>query len=175
MFAHTEELPLRGWSARPSWRPTSLSSAVVAVLLAVSALSAARTWNLVDRARAESPAPAARPGLVTSFGNRASHNRRYHAEVVSTSKPVVGTQQRWTVRLARHDHRRLAGARVSAELWMPESGERSPVRPTVSSLGGGRYAVDGVYLSRAGWWNLALVIDGSAGTDSVAFNTVVPQ
>ena len=174
MFAHTQELPLRGWPAPPSRRHTSLSTSVLAVLLAASALCATRAWRLGDSVRAESPALTAPPGLITSFGNRASHNRRYHAEVVSTTQPVVGEEQRWTVQLTRHDHRRVAGARVSAEMWMPESGERSPIRPSVSYLGGGRYAIDGVYPSRPGWWNLALVIEGSAGTDSVAFNTVIP-
>ncbi len=173
MFAHTEELPLRGWPARPSWSRPSLSSSAVAVLLAASMLSGVRAWQLATSAPAETV--MVQPGTIVSFGNRASHNRRYHAEVLSTIQPKVGEQQRWTVRLTRHDHRRLAGARLSAELWMPESGARSPIRPSVSYMGGGRYAVDGVYLSRPGWWNLALVIEGSAGTDSVAFNTVIPQ
>ena len=88
--------------------------------------------------------------------------------------PVVGEPQRWTVRLTRRDHRRLAGAHIAAEAWMPETGARSPLRPRVSYVGGGRYAIDGVYLSRPGWWNLALVIEGRAGIDSVAFNTVLP-
>jgi hypothetical protein len=175
MFAHTGELPIGGWHKRPSWHAPSLSTSLLAVVLTASSLSAARAWRIASDAGAESPDSApARAGTVTSFGYRASHNGRYHAEVVSASPMTVGENQRWTVRLTRHDHRRLAGAHVTTDVWMPETGARSPVRPTVSYVGGGRYAIDGVNFSRPGWWNVALVIDGRVGTDSVAFNAVLP-
>jgi hypothetical protein len=175
MFAHTGELPIGGWHQRPSWRVPSLSTSLVAVVLTASSLSAARAWSIAENVRSASVASApARPGFITSFGYRASHNGRYHAEVVSASPLTVGESQRWTVRLTRHDHRRLAGAHVTTTVWMPETGAQSTVQPTVSYVGGGRYAIDGVNLSRPGWWNVALVITGRAGTDSVAFNAVVP-
>jgi hypothetical protein len=175
MFAHTGELPVGGWHKRPSWRAPSLSTSLLAVVLTASSLSAARAWSLVASARAESSATAsARPGVVTSFGYRASHNGRYHAEVVSATPMTVGEDQRWIVRLTRHDHRRLAAAHMTTDVWMPETGARSPVRPSVTYVGGGRYAIDGVNFSRPGWWNVALVIEGRAGTDSVAFNAVLP-
>jgi hypothetical protein len=175
MFAHTQELPIGGWHKRPSWRAPSLSTSLFAVVLTASTLSAGRAWRVATSAGAERAAAApAHAGVVTSFGYRASHNGRYHAEVVSASSLTVGESQRWTVRLTRHDHRRLAGARIAANVSMPETGVQSPVRPAVTYVGGGRYAIDGVNFSRPGWWNVALVIEGRAGTDSVAFNTVLP-
>jgi hypothetical protein len=33
--------------------------------------------------------------------------------------------------------------------------------------------VDGLRFARAGWWNVALVVDGGRGVDSVAFNVVL--
>jgi hypothetical protein len=70
--------------------------------------------------------------------------------------------------------RRVAHARVNVEAWMPETGERSPLHPAAHYVGNGNYRVDSLCFSRAGWWNVALVIDGRAGTDSVAFNVVLP-
>lgn len=175
MFAHTAELPIHDWRGRSVRRAPSLTTSLLVVTLAASALCAARAWDIAASARSATASSAtSRPGVVTSFGYRASHNRRYHAEVVSAPLPVVGETQRWTVRLTRRDHRRLANAHVTAEVWMPETGVRSPVRPAVSYVGGGRYAIDGVVLSQPGWWNVALVVTGRAGTDSVAFNTVLP-
>ena len=175
MFAHTGELPIGGWHTPHTWRTPSLRTSLLAVVLTASALSAARAWSIATSARAESRAPSpTRAGSITSFGDRASHNRRYHAEVVSATPLAVGESERWIVRLTRRDHRRLAGAHITTDVWMPETGVRSPVQPTVSYVGGGRYAIDGVTLSRPGWWNVALVIDGRAGVDSVAFNAVLP-
>jgi hypothetical protein len=51
---------------------------------------------------------------------------------------------------------------------------RSPVVPTVRYVGGGDYRIDNVVFAKAGWWNVALVIDGKRGADSLAFNVVVP-
>jgi hypothetical protein len=175
MFAHTGELPISGWHKRPTWRAPSLSTSLLAIALTASAVSAARAWRIATDARAESPASAsARPGVVTSFGYRHSHNGRYHAEVVTAPPMTVGENQRWIVRLTLHDHHRLAAAHITTAVWMPETGARSPVRPSVSYVGGGRYAIDGVNFSQPGWWNVALVIQGRAGTDSLAFNAVLP-
>ena len=56
---------------------------------------------------------------------------------------------------------------------MPETGIRSPRRPTAQYIGHGDYRIDSVYVSQPGWWNVALVIEGRMGRDSVAFNVVL--
>lgn len=172
MSAHTMELPIPGLN-RTTRRSLPNGMAVVIALLVASALCAATAWRLVATARSEPASSISTPALVSSFGYRASHNGRYHAEVVSRSSITVGEHQRWTIRVTRHNHRRLAGATITAETCMLETGARSPIRPSTTYLGGGRYQLDDVYFPRAGWWNVALAIDGRAGTDSLAFNVVV--
>lgn len=172
MFAHTVELPIVGLNGTAR-RSLPKAMSVVAALLVASALCAATAWRLVATTGSQPVSSMAAPVLVASVGYRASHNGRYHAEVVSLSSLAVGEHQRWTVRVTRRDHRRLADAKITVETWMPETGVRSPLRPSASYVGGGRYLIDEVYFPRAGWWNVALVIAGRAGTDSVAFNVVV--
>ncbi len=156
----------RGWSAALS---IVLVSSASAFLSAIERAPAAA----VDSVTA-SPVDVRVAGVVTSFTTRHSHNRRYSAEVVSASPIALGAQQSWTIHLARHA-RRVSRAAVSAEAWMPETGERAPTRPSVRYVGNGDYRLDGLVLDRAGWWNVALVIDARYGTDSLAFNLIVPQ
>jgi len=173
MYTHTAELPVIAGAPRRERRPSSsLASPVAALLLAASMLCGALAWRT-----SVAPAPVvehATPALVVaSLGERSSHNRRYRAEVVSVSSLEVGATQQWVVRLSRHDHRRVAGARVAARAWMPDDATQRVAPATVSYVGGGRYRIDDIRFSRPGWWNVALVIDGGRGVDSVAFNVVI--
>ena len=146
----------------------------VALPLALFAAAALRGADRPEDASitskvATSDAPAS--GFVTSLGDRRSHDGIYSAEVVSTSPIVIGATQSWTLHLSR-PNRRVSHATVSAEVWMPETGERASMRPSVTYVGAGDYRIDDLRFDRAGWWNVALVIHGRAGTDSVAFNVV---
>jgi hypothetical protein len=58
--------------------------------------------------------------------------------------------------------------------WAPETGEVSSKVATSRYVGGGNYRLDGIYFPHAGWWNVALVIAGANGADSVAFNVIIP-
>lgn len=104
------------------------------------------------------------------FGVRGSHNGRYRAAVLETRSAGIGDAQRWTVSVTGSNNEEVERAHLAVRTWMPESGELSPVVATVRDLGGGRYQIDNIALPRAGWWNVALVIEGAAGTDSLAFN-----
>ena len=127
-----------------------------------------------EAARAPTPALEPDAGIVLSLGRRASHGRRYQAEVVDRTPLGTGVRQRWTVRLTRREHRRVSGARLAVRAWSPETGEVSSVAPRARYVGGGRYRIDDVYFPHRGWWNVALVVDAAGGTDSVAFNVVMP-
>jgi len=174
MYSHTAELPVIAGTPRRARRSfASVVSPVGAALLVLSALCGAMAWNA-----AMSPAPPvvvdAAPALVVaSLGDRPSHDHRYRAEVVSVSSLEVGATQQWVVRVQRRDHRRVNGARIAAQAWMPDEPTQPAVRGTVSSLGGGRYRIDGLRFARTGWWNVALVVNGGRGVDSVAFNVVL--
>jgi hypothetical protein len=121
-----------------------------------------------------SGASASRNDVIESFHRRGSHHGRYAAEVVSATPLTTGADQSWLVRVTDRDDAPLPDARVSVDAWMPETGEHSATHPGVRHVGGGDYRIDGLALSRAGWWNVALVIDGRSGVDSVAFNVVLP-
>jgi len=113
-------------------------------------------------------------GIIASLGRRASHAHRFNAEVVAATPLGTGMHQSWTVQLTRRGHGRVSGARLTVRTWSPETGEVSALTPRVQYVGGGRYRVDDVYFPRAGWWNVALVVTAATGTDSVAFNVVLP-
>lgn len=174
MLACTGEIALPPVAdlARGKTRHLVLSAAVV--LLALGALWSPTTEEIDARAATANPPPTmALDASVeyVDFGRRTSHNGRYSAEVVSTrSTPAVGMAQSWTVSISRRNRRPLGHARLALQTWMPETGERSSVRPTAHYIGGGRYEIENVSFSKPGWWNVALVIDGVAGTDSLAFN-----
>ena len=167
--------PIAG-PATGKMRSLLLSVATVAlasgtVLWATDALTSAAAGAAT--AAVSAPASTAFGATVeyADFAARASHNGRYRAAVVDTrAAPGVSDAQLWTVSISRQDNQRVEHARVAARAWMPETGELSPVQPAVRNIGGGRYVIGDVTFSRAGWWNVALVIDGAAGTDSLAFN-----
>jgi hypothetical protein len=145
------------------------------LLVLVIALSTAAYRASVPAAsavgRIGETAPA---GLVTSFGERPSHNGRYSAAIVDATPAMVGAEQSWTLHLSRRA-RHVAHATVVATAWMPEDTVRSPASPSVRYVGGGDYRIDGLSFTKPGWWNVALVIAGKQGRDSVAFNVVVPR
>jgi hypothetical protein len=177
MFAQTGEFPWHGSIAGTSRRPTSVWLPVVAAALIVGGVA-----YVSSSTDAAVPSTAARresvvdvgAGLVASLDRRPSHNARYSAELVAADPITAGAMQSWTIHLTGRTVRRVAHATVNLEAWMPETGERSPLHPVAQYVGSGNYRVDGLCFPRVGWWNVALVIDGRAGTDSVAFNVVLP-
>jgi len=172
MFAHTAEFPLAIGGARRS--PRHAGRTILLYLLSLAALLCAwRATTLLFEARTATGI-AIPAGAYADVSRRASHNGAYRAEVVSASSLQVGVPQRWTVRLTQDGHRRVANARLQVQTWMPETGEVSPMRATAAYAGDGRYVLDGVLFTRPGWWNLAVVVDGRAGVDSLAFNVRLP-
>jgi hypothetical protein len=154
----------------PFERSWAMMLLVLVLALAMTAYRA--TVNAPPRVSAINEALPA--GLVTSFGARHSHNRRYTAEIGDASPVAIDTAQSWTLHLSRRG-RRVSHATVAATAWMPDDTVRSPVTPSVRYVGGGDYRIDGLSFTKAGWWNVALVIDGKQGRDSVAFNVVIPR
>lgn len=177
MLVHTQEFPIVGAADVRVVRPRIAAALVAAIALAAGMLAAlavrdASVPTTDTRATPRVAAPAA--GAFVSVDRRLSHHGRYRAAVVEMPAPAVGVPQAWTVRLTRRDHRRASRAAVTVRAWMPETGLESPVRATVRRGRDGRYRVAPIVLAWPGWWNVALVVDGAAGVDSVAFNVVVP-
>jgi hypothetical protein len=163
MSAHTGELP-RLHTSETSFRVVILHalSLLVAGTVAIAALTISPAVR--DDSRSS----------VVSVGHRPSHERRYFAEVVAMSEtPAVGVQT-WDVRLTRRNHRRLTAAVVAARVWMPATGETSAAAIVGRYIGDGRYRFANLPLTKPGWWNIDLAVDGISGRDSVAFNVVIP-
>lgn len=174
MSTRTAELPLP--AAAEQRRTDEVRWLTIACLLAILiALYAARTVGLAPASVAHESKVAAPAGVITDFGRRPSHNRRYHAEVLSAGPESARVPQRWIVRLTGRNQRRVANAKVAVRAWMPETDAESPVHPTVRYIGRGEYQVDRVLFTRPGLWNVALVVEGRAGVDSLAFNVVLPE
>jgi hypothetical protein len=170
MITHTGELPAFAAPAAEDGRFVRPRLALIGAVALIATLAATR-WT---QPRETTPVRADDAGIVASLGRRASHGHRFNAEVVATTPLGAGVHQSWTVQLTRRGHRRVSGAHLTVRTWSPETGELSAVTPRVRYVGGGRYRVDDVYFPRPGWWNVALVIRAAAGTDSVAFNVVLP-
>ena len=156
-------------SRHPLW--TVIVVALPIALFGAAALRATDRPEAISTTATALTSDAPASSLVTSLGERRSHDGNYSAEVVSTSPIVIGAVQTWTVHLSRRN-RRVSHATVRADAWMPETGERALRHPTVTYVGGGDYRIDDLRFDRTGWWNVALVIHGRAGTDSVAFNVI---
>ena len=76
----------------------------------------------------------------------------------------------WTLAAADLAGAPLEGLTMTARPWMPDHGHGASVVPTISALGGGRYAVANVDLFMAGVWTVTFSIHLPSGaTDTVAF------
>jgi hypothetical protein len=174
-LTHTAELPTfaaPAGRARFAIRSRHLLIGAGALIVTVSTMLGT---HLREANLSLAPAQADATGIIASLGRRASHGHRFHAEVVATSPLATGVRQSWTVRLTRRGHRRVSGARLTVTSWSPETGEISPAAPRARYVGGGRYRIDDIVFPHPGWWNVAFVIDAATGTDSVAFNVVMPS
>ena len=174
MLTHTRELPTfatRAGTARCAVSSRHLLVGAIVLIVTVATMLGIRLRE-ADPSRA--PAQSDATEIVASLGRRASHGHHYQAEVVGITPLATGVRQSWTVRLTRRGHRRVSGARLTVRSWSPETGEISATAPQARYVGGGRYRIDDIVFPHPGWWNVALVVDAASGTDSVAFNVVMP-
>jgi hypothetical protein len=177
MTTHSVRNPLVGVAPLPRNLPRTHRAWLafsVAVVAALVAAALPRATALPPAETSTSPTSLDAPtGLVKSFGLRRSHNSRYSAEVIDASPVAVGVPATWTVHFS-HRADRIAHATVQARVWMPETTESSPAPTRIRYVGDGNYRIENVLFARAGWWNVSLVLEGRRGTDSVAFNVIIP-
>jgi hypothetical protein len=178
MFGQTAEFPHFGTPADRAWRwPATRRRMGIRLLLIALGFAIGVVTHAAARPtrRSDSVPPTYAARVVASLDDRISHNGVYHAEAEPGAPIRIGVPQTWTIRLTRRNQRRVGSARIAAQVWMPETGQRSPVAPAARYIGNGTYRLDGIYFSRAGWWNVALVVEGRGGVDSVAFNVDLPS
>ncbi len=85
------------------------------------------------------------------------------------SEPVVGTNAViLTVYDARSDAK-IDKAGIEVIPWMTMHGHGSPKKPSVKSLGSGRYRVDNIFYTMEGDWDLMVNIQHKGASDTATF------
>jgi len=80
----------------------------------------------------------------------------------------------WTLDLTDSRGRPIDTAHIAIDGGMPQHGHGLPSAPEVTqALGGGRFLIEGMKFNMRGWWEIDLIIDGPAGTDTITFNIVL--
>lgn len=108
---------------------------------------------------------------------RPTDNKRYVVKVQSLAEPIViNRMHAWEATVKLPSGEPVPGARITVGGGMPQHFHGYPTQPRVTrELGNGRYLIEGMKFSMAGWWNLKLDIEASAGADKVTFNTIIAQ
>lgn len=123
----------------------------------------------VRAVEAASPTPAS--GATMQW----TEKRLYRVSWVSSPTPVpLLALHAWTVTIVDAEARPVDDARVTVLGGMPAHAHGLPTTPAVSSLGGGRYLVEGLKFHMPGAWVVAFRITAAPGTDSVSFPLELP-
>jgi cytochrome c peroxidase len=106
---------------------------------------------------------------------RSSSRGLYRVELMPpATAPAINELHRWRVRITTPAGAPVSGAHIAVGGGMPEHGHGLPTQPRVTAeVGDGTYVVDGMKFSMGGRWELTLEIDAAAGSDRVAFETIV--
>jgi hypothetical protein len=113
-------------------------------------------------------------GLDVSL-DHLSKQGRYEVAVQPVAGPApLNRMHAWSIQLRSPSGTPVNGAHISIDGGMPQHGHGFPTQPRVTrELGDGRYLVEGMKFSMPGWWQIKVKVDGSAGQDEAAFNTIV--
>jgi hypothetical protein len=151
------------------------TAAVVVALGAVVANASVTLLHSGGAGHTTSPAPRATGGgMLLSVHERPSHGEIYRARAIPDLDGMrAGRAHPWQIEVSTADGRPVDDADLVLESWMPVTGRRAPVQPWVAEVLPGSYRVEGLQFDRPGWWNVSLVISGSAGVDSLAFNLIL--
>ena len=142
------------------------------LLFALTVIVSTSAWVGARRSESTVHLRVVEMSALTRLRDIPSHNRIYRASLVlpSTDQPNDSALAA-TVLVRTSGGMPVANASLTMDAWMPDSEQIAETRPrTIRYLGEGKYRVEGLRLTRSGWWNIALHIAGAAGTDSLAFN-----
>ena len=147
-----------------------ISATVTAMALAAAVVPPMTGGRHVMATRHASAGAAA----FTRLSAVPSHNGIYRASLIPSSDGGGGRDTGvWVVEVRTSRGTPVDHATLAVERWIPDD-ERVAAIPArvTSSLGNGRYRVEGLRLDGRGWWNVRLAVAASGGTDSLAFNLV---
>ena len=148
------------------------AAALLAVALAAPTADAAQGAHGAQMdAATPTPAPTPIPGATTAW----SAKRLYRVSYASSPSPVpLLAIHSWTVTVVDAHEHPVDDARVTVLGGMPAHAHGLPTTPAVTSLGGGRYRVDGLKFHMPGAWVVAFRIKAKAGIDAVSFALDLP-
>ena len=102
---------------------------------------------------------------------KASANGSFVATVEPQGPIAVRQPLTWTVTVAMADGSAVSADQVSVDGWMPHHAHGLPSEPQVAKdLGGGKFSVEGLTFSMAGWWEVNVHVDTPNGDDKATFN-----
>jgi hypothetical protein len=109
--------------------------------------------------------------------NRPTDQNTYQIEMHALSEPIsINKIHAWEIKVRTPSGEPVSNARIDVGGGMPQHGHGFPTQPKVTrELGDGRYLLEGMKFSMAGWWEIKLKVASSLGTDSVTFNKVIEQ
>ena len=88
----------------------------------------------------------------------------YMVHLTPSSDPFVAGEEVSLMLHVRQDGADVEGAMVSAEPFMPDMGHGIPDAPAIVEDGMGMYTATWTF-TMAGYWEVELMVDGSAGMD----------
>lgn len=136
-----------------------------------SMLPAAALADAAPPGATSTPRPTPIPGATTAW----SDTKRYRVNYASSPSPVpMLAVHSWTLTIVDAEEHPVDDARLVVLGGMPAHAHGLPTIPTVTSLGGGRYRVDGLKFHMPGAWIVAVRIKAKAGIDSVSFALDLP-
>lgn len=103
-----------------------------------------------------------------------SVNGAFVATIEPPAVIAIGEAQTWTIEVTMTNGSAVELADVSVDGAMPAHGHGLSSQPKVTrDLGDGRFTVEGVALSMAGWWVVSVHVATPAGPDQATFNFVL--
>lgn len=104
-----------------------------------------------------------------------SHTRTSEAGAfVASIEPgpiTMGEPQTWTVEVTMTDGSAVGVNDITVDGGMPRHGHGLPTEPRVArDLGDGRFEVENLLFTMAGWWVVNIHVETPAGEDQATFN-----
>jgi hypothetical protein len=115
--------------------------------------------------------PAARAPLPVAKSTRV-RGAALRVELEPPKQAIqIGTTQEWSVRIASADGAPLGGCKVRFDGTMPEHGHGLPTAPRATGESSkGRYRIEGVRFSMAGYWQLDVEASCDEGAQHTRFD-----
>ena len=111
------------------------------------------------------------PADLDMSRTRTSANGQFVATVEPQGEIAVSQPLAWTVTVSMADGSSVSADQVSVDGWMPNHAHGLPSAPRVTKdLGGGKFAVEELVFSMAGWWEVNVHVDSAGGADTATFN-----